>query len=377
MHRSMTGDSLFSRRRRLGLWLSALLVVAALMALLVALGAVLLREMPAAAEGEIPLSVDMTCTPETFRPNEWVVAECVSRYTNEGQDTLSGGSVRIGSPKSSVYPDFFMMSLEEDGELVPVDVAALSFEAREMKPGQTIATRTVVLLRMRAGTYESDLEIVSAQGDVVLRTPIRYTASADAAEPPRDLLVSRKLLQGGPGEKAVYETTVTNQGSSAVTDLTLTERYNESALFLEAEPSAASEQTDVQLARWDLASLGKESLAPGESLKLVTVYVAASSTSCDYIRTGAVVEATVGGVTQRYGARGDDVAGGTCAGEDTGDTVPGGMDPASESPTGPVMMANTGDGAAPRGGDAAWLVVGLAAAGVALVAAARLIRKRV
>ena len=169
-----------------------------------------------------------------------------------------------------------------------------------MKPGQTIATRMVVLLRMRAGTYESDLEVMSAEGEVVLRSPIRYSASADAAEPPQDLLVSRKLLQGGPGEKAVYETTVTNQGSSAVTDLTLTERYNESALFLDAEPSPASEQTDVQLARWDLSSLGKESLAPGESLKLVTAYAAASPSSCDNIRTGAVVEATVGGVTHRY-----------------------------------------------------------------------------
>ena len=256
-----------------------------------------------------------------------------------------------------------------------------------MKPGQTIATRMVVLLRMRAGTYESDLEAVSAQGEVMLRSPIRYSASADAVEPRRDLLVSRKLLRGGSGEKAVYETTVTNQGSSAVTDLTLTERYNESAVFLAAEPPAASEQTDVQLARWDLPSLGKESLAPGESLKLVTTYAAASPSSCDLIRTGAVVEATVGGATQRYGARADDVAGGTCAGEDTGDTVPGGSGPAHDSPMGlvppsggstePVMIPSTGDGAAPGGGDARWAVAGLAAAGVALVVAARLIRKRV
>ena len=75
-----------------------------------------------------------------------------------------------------------MMSLEEDGEFVPLGVSALGFEAREMKPGQTIATRMLVLLRMRAGTYEADLEIVSAQGEVVLRSPIRYTASADAAQ---------------------------------------------------------------------------------------------------------------------------------------------------------------------------------------------------
>ena len=167
---------------------------------------------------------------------------------------------------------------------------------------------------------------------------------------------------------------------------TLTERYNESAVFLEAESPAASEQTDVQLARWDLPSLGKESLAPGESLKLVTTYAAASSSSCDLIRTGAVVEATVGGATQRYGARADDVAGGTCAGEDTGDTVPGGSGPAHDSPMGlvppsggsaePVMAPSTGDGAAPGDSDARWAVAGLAAAGVALVVAARLIRKR-
>ena len=56
--------------------------------------------------------------------------ECVTRFTNEGKDTLSGGSIRIGSPKSSVYPDFFMMSLEEDGEFVPLNVAALGFDAR-------------------------------------------------------------------------------------------------------------------------------------------------------------------------------------------------------------------------------------------------------
>jgi len=332
-----------------------------------------LAGLSSASAEDIRIDVDRTCSPEEFRPNEWVVFECVSHLTNLGSTPIT--DIRAGVVSAEgVIPDHFRILYTVDGQAMPQNPTDIGVGGQGvLQPHETVEARHITLLWMDSeGTYEGDWQ-VSAGEQVVKKLPLRHEARADAAQPAKDLLVSRKLLAGGPGQKAVYETTVANRGTRAVTGLTLTERYNPEASLLETDPPATSEQADVQIARWTLDSFGKESLAPGESLTLTTVY-ATSPNGCDYIQTGAMVEATVGGKAQRYGARTEDVQGGRCAGEAVGDRIV--ENPPIAAPPGPILMPAAGEGLGEATFDVVWPVAFLAAAGAGLIATALVVRRR-
>jgi hypothetical protein len=198
--------------------------------------------------------------------------------------------------------------------------------------------------------------------------PIRFVATAGAAEPPRDLVVTSELVTEvgeEPAPTATYRTMIANQGSSDVTDLTLTERYTEGVALVSADPAPASQSPGVQLASWDLASFGRGSLAPGESLVLRTTYGPGADLDCGWVNGGVVVEATVGGQEQRYGARPSQGAMvGECryglAGVGGGPQIGGGGGL-------PVTAPPSGEGLVSAGGDASWLAAALAGAGVLLI----------
>ena len=215
----------------------------------------------------------------------------------------------------------------------------------------------------------------------MLTEPIRFVARADAADPPRDLLVTNEIVGGPAGEEAApiatYETTITNQGSSAVTELRVIDRYAEYLTFVGSEPAPSTQNPAVQIASWDLASFGKDSLAPGESLVLRTTYGPAQGSDCGYVTSGVVVEATVDGQERRYGARADDEAMvGDCNHEDRPGGQGGGEDMPLGRGGGPVIAASTGEGPTPSGGDAGWTATVLAAGGASLVGAALALRRR-
>ena len=164
---------------------------------------------------------------------------------------------------------------------------------------------------MSEGTFTTEA-VLSAGGRQGLARPIRFVATKDAADPPAGLVVTEELV-GGPtdGEAvptATYETKITNRGSSAVTKLAVTDRYDEYASFVGGEPAPSTRNPEVQLASWDLAAFGKDSLAPGESLVLRTTYGPGSGSDCSDVTPGIVVEAMVDGQERLYGARAEDSA---------------------------------------------------------------------
>lgn len=356
-------------------------------AALLALASVIARGVRTASAEDVPLMVDRTCSPETFRPDEWVVVECVSHLTNNGDAPMS--DIRaVVTRAEGVIPDHFFVLYEVNGQAMPIEPTSLGLGGEGvLPPGETAEVRVIVLQRMdEEGTYEGDWQ-VTVEGQAVKTTPVRYEAKSDAAAPPKDLLVSREIVAGGTGDaKVYYRTTVTNQGSKPVTDLTLTERYDEAALLFESYPTTASEKPDVQIARWDLASFGKESLAPGDSLVLDTGYRPPSDSTCAYVQAGAMVEASVGGVAQRYGARAEDVTVGACGRGNTGGGSGGdgrggdggGEEAGSLAPPGaaPVAAPRTGEGRTSTGRGASW-AAGLCVVGASLVGAAALTRRRV
>jgi hypothetical protein len=328
-----------------------------------------------------------------------VVIECVGRSTNEGPDTLTDISWSVGGTYNGSLPTYLFVWSQRSGEYVPLGTGALTYGGYDLGPGQTAETRTVLLLRMSEGTFETELDL-SVAGREVLTKTIQFVARAEAAEPPRDLLVTKELVGGPAGEEAMptatYETKITNEGSTAVTQLTLTDRYGEYLALVSADPTPVSEKAAFELASWDLASFGKESLAPGESLVLRTTYGPAQGSDCGYVTSGVVVEAVVGGQRQFYGAhpdpdqwamvgdcQGENRPGGGDGGAGVGDGQGGGGGgyevPPEAMPIPPrppaTGLARGDEGPTPAGGYA-WWAAALAAGGASLVGAAMVLRRR-
>ena len=189
------------------------------------------------------VSFEVTCTPDTFQPDVWVAVECTSRITNNGPEPLSDMTVNVGGT-IGVIPNYYWMWYIRDGQYTPIGISDLSFgEAGALQPGQTTASRLVLLLQMSEGTYETT-DTVDVGGREGASAPIKFTASSGAEAPPKDLLVTRTLvgepaLEGTPVAAATYETKVTNRGSSAVTALTITDR-SDAIPFVGAEPAPSA-----------------------------------------------------------------------------------------------------------------------------------------
>jgi len=63
--------------------------------------------IPLATVAPGALAFEHKCTPDTFRPDEWVVIECVARSTNQGQDTLINIAWSVGGTFSGTIPAYF------------------------------------------------------------------------------------------------------------------------------------------------------------------------------------------------------------------------------------------------------------------------------
>jgi hypothetical protein len=178
-------------------------------------------------------------------------------------------------------------------------------------------------------------------------------------------------------QKAVYETKVTNQGPTTITALTITDR-TEDVDLVEAEPAPAGRNDAVHLATWDLASFGRDSLAPGESLVLRMTYGPGDS-GCSSAISGVVAEADVGGTVERFGTRPEEeVLLGDCDYSNNGDSD----DYASSIPpaTGrdiPMAFGRGGEGPSDSAFDVLWAATCLVAGGTTLVGLATLARRRV
>lgn len=327
------------------------------------------------------VSFDSTCTPDTFQPNVWVAVECVTHLTNNGADPLSDIVVNIAGSRG-VIPEYYWMWYILDGVYTPIAPGDLTFsDVPTLQPGQTSESRLLVLLRMpEEGRYDGIDEVTVGDREGV-SVPTHFVASSGADAPPKDLLVTKTMANGGmtngtPPQVANFETKVTNQGSSTVTSLTITDRSDDGE-FLASGPMPESRDDRLHLVTWNLASFGKDSLAPGESVVVHTTYGPADSSGCAPVSSVVVVEADVGGMPERYAAGpGDLWPVGNC---DIGEGMPGGRGGPMGVGMGGVPATGFGRGGeGPVAGesDVVWAAMVLAGGGLALVAAARLIRKR-
>lgn len=353
-------------RRRM-LWL----LVASMLPFVLSLGvAVASAKTPSAA------TLQVTCTPDTFRPYEWTVVECTTIITNNSQNEIPGGYLYVRSVNGPI-PMYFWMSLLRDGEYVPVGTGELGFETVPLKPGQSSESHLIGLLWMSLGTWSGGDSLVVGDQEIA-SLDLQLTAANSAAAPPQDLLVTKSLIKGPSNDgtsprTAVYETKITNQSASTITSLKITDR-TENVDLLEAEPPPASRNDALHLATWDLASFGRDSLAPGESLVLRMTYGPGES-GCSFTSSGVVVEADVDGKTERFGTRPEkEVSVGNC---DYGVVYYENGAFTSAETGGPIAFGRGGEGPSDSAFDVLWAATFLAAAGTSLVGLATLVRRRV
>ncbi len=196
----------------------------------------------------------------------------------------------------------------------------------------------------------------TVNGDIVPATPSRYEARDDATSPPTDLSV--RQIGISRGRQAVFTTTVTNNSSSPVTQLSLWEHYGPDGVepvgFSPRESESYS--NGANLAKWELSSLGLDELEPGKSLTLVTAYEAHGS---PFVQSGVLVEATVDGQQQLYGSS-------------AGNIYVGRNDQGAPAPV--ARVPETGEGSSSESVPVTPLAA-LVVVGVAFVGTAQLMRK--
>ncbi len=347
------------------------------------------RQAPTPPAPPSTVSLGVTCSPDIFPPDQWVVVECATQLTNRGENPVSDVGVNIGAQdgwSDDPLPNYYWISHIRDGRMMPISGQTLGFDSDDvLQPGQTIESRLTVLLRMREGTWHGQ-DTLSVDGQQVLAVPVQFTASADAPTLPDNFLIIQTFSNvSAPGVRVptvTYETKITNQGSSPVTNLKITE-HADNATLLCTNPAPSERNDDLGLVSWDLTSFGAGSLIPGESLILHSTYGPFEEDSCIGMSAGTVVEADVDGTTERYGVGPNEFP---LVGKCPDFTRRPAMsdsdlwvlrhDGALLDPVAPAGIVSAGDGPAGRTFDFIWVAFCFAAAGAGLVAAALVARRR-
>ncbi len=309
-----------------------------------------------------PVSIDVTCSPDMFRPDTWIVLTCTTRVTNMGENGIPSGTLSVMSDSGPV-PEYYWVSNVHDGKYVPVGAFDLSFNVDPLQPGETYEFTLTGLDRMSEGTWNGT-DSFQVGGQEMKSIPLKLVAYDNATVPLDHLDVTMTPTNDdgvSPVSEAMYETVIENRGQASVSDLTITERIDDVSLA-SAGPAASHPLEGVNT--WNLASFGKESLAPGESVVLHTSYKPLDPSACGSVDASLVVEANVGGTVERYGLRPDSPALGNCDSPETG----GGG--------GPISLGQGGEGPAERTFDFIWAAALLATAGVGLVGLALVARRR-
>lgn len=280
-----------SRDTRRWLWLTA--------AALLAAAAVMLGRGDARAERP-DLSFEITCTPNTFRPDVWAAVECTTYVTNHGSTPLTG-STNIIAEEGGI-PRYFFIQHMRDEEAQPLLPGQLSTELPEISPGETIVTRTLLLLKLQEGTFRARTGVTVGDDDV--DQMLVFKGDPDASEPSNDVEMTQRLEDDSEGEveAASYETIITNNTSETLSDLSVISRVDSWGTTAIMDPGPAVEEEDGAYARWTLDSFGRKSLAPGESLVLRTRYEMAPGNGCSSVSPAVVVQTQVGGERRSYGS---------------------------------------------------------------------------
>lgn len=295
-----------------------------------------------AAASAVSMTFQETCTPTTFRPDEWVVVDCLTRITNEGDVSVYGVYTAVDRYEGSA-PSYYIMWLKsrDAGQYMQAEPAALIYPPIGLGPGETSETESEILFKMPQGTFTYELGL-HANGETVASQTIRLDAEPGAADPPTNVLVAEPVFSiSADGTSGVFEMRIANQGTSAISDLTVTDRLPD-GILVSQEPRPAAQFPNVSLMQWDLASFGKTSLAPGESLLLKMRHGPQGETGCGFVTFGLVARATVDGQERSYGREVSQSWG------DCPDGGEGGGDPLVGAP--PPIGSEQGIAAASTGG---------------------------
>ncbi len=261
---------------------------------------------PAAAQPPTPtpstpsaLVLDEKCTPTTFRPDEWVVVDCIQRVTNNSSAWVFGAYTMVERYEGTI-PSYYVMWSRRADNYLPVPSATTSYPGFGLGPGETSEMETAVLFKMPQGKFSFDLGVF-VNDEMVTSQTIVLDAEPGAAAPPAGPLIAEPIFSiASDGTSGEFDVRITNSSKSGITALTLTDRLPDGILIAD-DPKPAAAFSDVSLMQWDLSSFGKKSLAPGESLLLKMTHGLQGYGGCGVVSFGLVVRATVDGEERLYG----------------------------------------------------------------------------
>ena len=338
------------------------LAVAALLAV-----AVSLADTPAPAQGSASATFEVTCAPDPFPPDEWVVIDCQTIITSNSDDLVEGGQLSVVTASGPI-PEYLWVSLTVDGKQVMVLPGSLTFPVPPLEAGQSSKSELIGLLRMSEGTWQGDDSLYAGDKQLSVRR-VDLTALGDAPALPADLNVTTKLIGGGElSPSATFETVIKNTSSNPATLLRVTEE-SEGAEVTSSEPESSPklQEGDVTNYSWDLSSFGKDTLGPGESLTLDLKYASPFNYPCSSVYGALIVQADTGDGIKRYGLPT------TEQGFMVGDCRFEGGEAAGETP---LAFGRGGEGPAGASSNPMWAAELLAMAGGGLVTTSMLLRRQ-
>ena len=218
------------------------------------------------------LSLESSCSPDAFRPDEDALLICSTTIANWGDTTLTDLRLTRRTPPRVGRPGSYTFGRTVNGQPQAVAAFDLGVSLPQLPPGETIEVHSRFIVRpAREGLYGGEVSLI-ANNVWVAASRFTFDAVADADYPPSNLLISKTVLRTvdppeDPGAVAI-ELVVSNQSEVTMTSLTVLSKHSNDIALVSADPPTASLSETTGIATWELGPLGPGEESAGEETPL-------------------------------------------------------------------------------------------------------------
>jgi hypothetical protein len=278
---------------------------------------------PSPAHAQPVLGIEAGCEP-AIRPNETALVTCTASITNSGDEAATELEAALFFAQACALPGFTVIDRTVDGVTDKSASSDLFFSLPDIASGDTLEVSSRVVVNAASGPAGGSITVTSSVDPSVAATAdICFDVSPDAAAPPTNLRVTKRLLTALPDDDfeppirppdgspvpipplspppntVDFEILIENVGTVTVSDITLLDvQTGYGVILANADPAATSVDNAAGRATWSLGSL-----APGAEARILTTYGPAPDATCAFANDVAIVTATPsGGAPEDYAA---------------------------------------------------------------------------
>ena len=206
--------------------------------------------LPQVAHAAAALTGAGSCNPASVRPNSLVLMTCTTRLTNNGDAPATNLVVNIGPaiPDCGIPANFTFIDRTQNGDLIAMAPQGLAFAIPDLPAGHTSVSVTRVVILNGSGTGRTGGSItVTSQDNPSVRFSgnICWDVSADAAEPPGNLRVTKHALTTftppGPVPAQVqFEIDISNVSDRQMMDVNVLDDLLNGSTLVASDPAASA-----------------------------------------------------------------------------------------------------------------------------------------